>query len=99
RADQKLAGIFQRIEDRVSRLPGVASEGVSVFSFGTGQRTVGFTAPGVNLPDATRLSSENFVSPGYFSTLHIPLLAGRLLNASDAGAAPMAAVVSESFAA
>jgi putative ABC transport system permease protein len=38
------------------------------------------------------------VSPGYFATLRIPLVRGRLLAAVDRAGAPPAAVVSESFA-
>ena len=38
------------------------------------------------------------VSPGYFATLRIPLVRGRLLAAEDRAGAPAAAVVSETFA-
>src|SRR5262249_1798014 len=38
------------------------------------------------------------VSPSYFETMGIPLRRGRLLDAHDRGDAPLAAVISESFA-
>ncbi|HEY1306165.1 MAG TPA: ABC transporter permease [Vicinamibacterales bacterium] len=42
--------------------------------------------------------NRNFVSPGYFRTLGLPLLAGRAFNASDRVGAPLVAVVNETFA-
>ena len=38
------------------------------------------------------------VSPSYFETMHIPLLRGRLLNERDRAGAPVAILISESFA-
>lgn len=96
--DVRIADLYRKIEDGVQRLPGVASEGVSMFSFNEGQRYLDFKAPGVNLPEKLMNTSENFVSPGYFSTLRIPILAGRAFTGSDTLAAEPVAVVSESFA-
>jgi predicted permease len=96
--DARIQDLYRRIEDAVQRLPGVAAEGVSMFSFNEGQRYLDFKAPGVNLPGKALMTSENYVSPGYFSTLHIPLIAGRALSTSDTAAAEPAAVVTESFA-
>ncbi|HVW85309.1 MAG TPA: ABC transporter permease, partial [Bryobacteraceae bacterium] len=98
KTDQRLTNLYQQIEDRVSRLPGVTAEGVSMFSFAEGQRTTSFKAPGVNLPEEVRLTSENFVSPGYFETLRVPMVLGRPLRASDSPGGPLVAVISESFA-
>jgi predicted permease len=94
----RLANLYRLIDERVSRLPGVASEGVSMFSFHEGQRSTDFTAPGVNLPEQARMTSMNFVSPGYFAALRIPVIAGRAMNASDTAAASRVAVVSATFA-
>src|SRR6185437_5488561 len=38
------------------------------------------------------------VSPEYFSTMHVPLRRGRLLNENDRAGAPMAVLISESLA-
>ncbi len=94
----KLTSLYRQIEERVSRLPGVGAEGVSLFSFNEGRRQSSYSAPGVNLPEEQRITIENFVSPGYFATLHIPILLGRALNAGDSDGAPVAAVVSETLA-
>ena len=44
-------------------------------------------------------SNINQVSPGYFATLGVPLLAGRDFDARDRLGSPLVAIVSESFAA
>jgi predicted permease len=98
KADERIADLYRRIEERVRRIPGVDSEGVSMFSFDDGQRVLDFTAPGSSLPDRERIASENYISPGYFSTLHIPILAGRALTDTDTTASTPVGVVSQSFA-
>jgi predicted permease len=42
--------------------------------------------------------SRNFVSPDYFRTIGLPLLAGRAFDARDRAGAPLAAIVNETFA-
>jgi len=96
--DARLAGLYRQIGERISRLPGVASEGVSLFSFNEGQRVLDFTVPGVTLPKETSFTSQNFVSPGYFAALRIPVILGRALSDTDTAAGPQVAVVSGSFA-
>ena len=49
-------------------------------------------------PDTDTNSRYNEVLPGYFSTLGIPLLAGREITASDGLGAPKVAIVNEAFA-
>jgi putative ABC transport system permease protein len=49
-------------------------------------------------PDAAYNVFRYSVSPGYFETLGVPLVRGRLLDARDAAGAPPAAVISESLA-
>jgi predicted permease len=48
-------------------------------------------------PDSRTIVSRRFVTPQYFSTMGIPVLAGRDLADSDTGTAPAVAVVSDSF--
>ena len=47
--------------------------------------------------DTVRRAGFQAVSPGYFATLRIPLVRGRLLAAGDRPGAPPAAVVNETF--
>jgi predicted permease len=95
------SGAFHReLRRRVAELPGVrsaanASRGV--------MRAVGIkmtVAPeGVVLPKDTFLNtSENMVTPAYFDTMGIRLVAGRSLAVSDAGRQPAPIVVNQAFA-
>lgn len=73
--------------DRLSQLPGVKDAGlISVLplsgdSWGDMIRVAGDTRAWAQLP----LEHFRWISPGYFSTLHMPLIAGRFLSASDQG--------------
>jgi predicted permease len=96
--DQSLLSVYQQVEDRIAHLPGVNAEGISLLSFNEGRRQSSFTAPGVSVAEAERVSNENFVSPGYFSVLHIPIVRGRGLTVQDTAASPVVTVVSETFA-
>jgi putative ABC transport system permease protein len=49
-------------------------------------------------PKATYNAFRYAVSPGYFETIGLPLRRGRLLDAHDTAAAPLALVISESLA-
>ena len=96
--DQRLISLYGQIEEKISHLPGVGSEGVSLMAFNEGRRQTTFTVPGLNLPEQMRLTCENFVSAGYFPVLRIPLLLGRSFTPSDTLKSPMVAVISETFA-
>jgi len=96
--------LFAEIERRVAAIPGVASAAVAnEFPLrGGGLNRVAILAPqalsGDITPDVVRRAAFQAVSPGYFATLRIPLVRGRLLGAGDRTGAPPAAVVSETFA-
>ncbi len=84
---QTRASFYEAAIDRVRQLPGVESAAiVSVPPLGGDFwlemiRVAGEARPYMQLP------SEHFrwVSPGYFQTVHLPLVAGRFLNKSDQG--------------
>jgi ABC-type antimicrobial peptide transport system permease subunit len=65
---------------------------------GIGMKTT-VTPLGVVLPKKTFLNtSVNQVTPAYFDTMGMPLLAGRGLDVSDAGRQPAPVVVNQAFA-
>jgi predicted permease len=92
---------LERLQARLAELPGVEqvalAENVPLGLDGGSWEKVSVpdypAAPGENLA-----IYRNLVSPGYFSLLRIPLVAGREFNAADRRGAPLVAMVSEAFA-
>jgi predicted permease len=79
--------LFQRLEEAVKRLPGVDQfASTSALPLTTGHGNTGrFHVPGSLLinPEALPAAQLRFVSPGYFETMRIPILAGRGFTARD----------------
>ena len=97
-----LLGLYDRLTQRLGALPGVQAVGMTDLlpmsgSFdGNGFRIVGRPEPD---PGHTPSEETRSVSRGYFSTMEIRLVEGRLLRASDNGAdsSENVVVVNESF--
>ena len=99
RPDVRLAGLYSRIGERLRSLPGVAAAAVSARLFHEGRQTESFTSPGLNLAQNERhIRQLNFVSPDFFTTLRIPILAGRVFDSRDVPGSPYVAVVGSNFA-
>jgi predicted permease len=94
--------IFARqLVERIRSVPGIASATLADRLPGQGRRSLGrLIVPGVAPPNRQPflLANWNVVEPGYFSTLRIPLLAGRDFNADDHESAPLVAIINESAA-
>jgi len=91
---------YTRVLDRIAALPGVdAAGGVTALPLSGAAGRTAFTIEGRPSATGGNLSSESsLVTPGYFRALGIDLVRGRLFDAHDDVKAPLAAVVSESFA-
>ena len=93
------AQLFDRIERELAAVPGVsdvASASVRVIAnetWGHGVSLDGFEQTAGVSTDAM----SNMVSPGFFKTLGIPLLAGRDFTDADRLEAPRAAIVNQAF--
>jgi predicted permease len=91
---------YERIETRLHALPGVVSVGRSVMTpvSGAGWNSDIHTewSKAVTGDDAS--AWFNFISPGYFATLRMTLLAGRNFNGSDTPTAPKVAIVNKTLA-
>lgn len=91
--------LFERIEDEVAAVPGVTSMTVAIVpvlagdNWGNSLVVEGFEAG----PDTNTNASFNAVSPGYFKTMGIPLIAGREFTRADAATAPKVAIVNQAF--
>ncbi len=87
RDDQPRAAFYREVLERMDRLPGVEHAAVTSVlpltgdSWGDFARVAGDTRPVTQLP----LESFRSVSPEYFSTIHLQLIAGHFFSQSDWG--------------
>jgi macrolide transport system ATP-binding/permease protein len=90
----------RELEARFSALPGVTSAGYSMIPLLSGSNmTNEFVLPGA--PDKSAVASGELpVGPGFFETMQIPLLAGRIFTPADfeSSAKPEPVVVNRGFA-
>ncbi len=94
-ADQRLK-FFEELERRVRTLPGVQSAAFANRFPMRGGWSSGITIDGVG--DSNLSPDAQAVSPGYFETLGIPLVKGRVLTQADRLGARHVAVVNQAFA-
>jgi predicted permease len=96
----QLPAIYRQIQDRLEALPGVRSAALAMNSpQASCCATIDISIDGrtdKGIGDIDTLFER--VSPRYFATLGIPLLAGRDFTASDTQDAPQVAIVDETFA-
>ena len=85
---------FDALRQNVRALPGVTDAGVALVPpFGGVGYTSDFHIAGRPANEYGTEIAHDYVSPEYFSTLRIPLLAGRLLSPADrAGAVPVVVI-------
>jgi predicted permease len=91
---------FDQIESRLGALPGVVSVGRSLIPpiEGGAWNPIISTDWSKALTGDDALAWFNGVSPGYFATLHAPLLAGRNFSSGDTKTAPAVAIVNQTLA-
>lgn len=91
--------LFERIEDELAALPGVASVTASMVplvagsNWGTNVSVQGFE----DGPDVDSNAKFNEIGPGFFRTLGVPLLLGREFERRDTLDAPEVAIVNQAF--
>ncbi|MFZ0429772.1 MAG: hypothetical protein WAO20_16770 [Acidobacteriota bacterium] len=90
---------FNELVRRVSAIPGVSGAALArSLPLGGGGLELGSLRE-MGTPDSSEnqiLADWNVVSPGYFDTLRIPLLAGRGFSDSDRAGMPEVAIINES---
>ncbi|HUL17549.1 MAG TPA: ABC transporter permease [Terriglobales bacterium] len=92
----QLEQFTRHLLERIRAIPGVAAVGASNRYPVSGNTSNDWVLDDKgNHPNGA--SFEDYVSPGYFQTLEIPILAGRDFNLSDTADSPSVAVVNESF--
>jgi predicted permease len=95
--DPRMIAIYEEIERRVSALPGVKAASFAAFFFHQGSWNTGLQVPGVPYDENINIK-HNIVGNGYFSTMQIPLLAGRGFGPEDTASSQHVAIISESMA-
>ena len=96
---ERSLAFFERTEEELAAIPGVTGVTASLVpvlagsSWGSSVRVEGFESG----PDIDAGSRYNEIGPNYFSTLGMPLLAGREFSISDMASAPKVAIVNEAF--
>ena len=100
REKYQVADFYRQVLERIQALPGVRSAvAVSALPYSDHSSGRNFTIEGRTAEPGDQPSGMyQVVSSEYFSTLHIPLRAGRLLNQSDGPDAPKVALISERMA-
>ena len=95
--DPRLASLYKEIEERVSALPGVHAASFSSFVFHEGSWNGSVTVPGmpVNYDVDVR---HNVIGNGFFATMQIPLVAGRIFGPQDTATSQKVAIISEHMA-
>jgi predicted permease len=90
----------EAIESRLRALPGVISAGRSVMTPVSGSGWNGWIQSEWSkaLTGRRSIAWFSFVSPGYFETLRMTLLAGRNFNHGDTHTAPAVAIVNQTLA-
>ncbi len=93
---EERANYYDQLIEKIQSVPGVTS---AAFASEI-PPWLGWKAP-VDIvgekPDPGRTSAMYLVSPGYFSTLHVPLVAGRLFTRQEALRGATYAVVNQTF--
>jgi putative ABC transport system permease protein len=98
--EQSSAGLLEIVR-RIEQVPGVASAGsiqwppLSGLGSATGAWPAGRPAP---KPGDEPVTDVSIVTPGYFATMRIPLMEGRLFSERDREGSPQVAIVSQVLA-
>jgi hypothetical protein len=95
----RIPQILRELTDRLSRSPGVRSAvQVQDVPLNGWSSRMSIALPG-QVRDPDRVVHVNYVGPGFFATLGLPLIAGRDLHPGDASGTRPVAIVGQSLAA
>lgn len=97
--DAQYAPLMREIEEKVKAVPGVQAASFSTFVFNQAQWTSRVFTDGPEPPEGQRSVRQSLVGTDYFTTVGIPLIAGRSFSPHDTATSPKVAVISETMAA
>jgi putative ABC transport system permease protein len=100
--DVEVSNAYKQVVRQIETLPGVKSAGaIDYLPLGLASNTVGFIVQGAEEPapgEAARAARTSVVTPGYFQTLNVQLLDGRLINEQDSEKSQPAIVINARMA-
>ncbi|MFY9553406.1 MAG: ABC transporter permease, partial [Blastocatellia bacterium] len=95
----RLIEYYRQMRDRVAAIPGVSAVTFSAHGpIGDGSSSSSIRIPGVTTGKELFDLYRHLIGPGYFETLGIPVLRGRVLDESDNATGPQVAVVNQALA-
>ena len=99
-SQERMRTLVEQLQNNISSLPGVRAVSMSQLSVLSGDNAISsITVPGYHAKEDEDMGVwTNAVSPGYFATMGIPLLAGRDFTKGDGESAPKVVVVNEALA-
>jgi putative ABC transport system permease protein len=98
-ADRKL-DLYQQIADTIGAMPGIERASGSLITPISGDNwTSALGVAGAPAPPDSDRSQMNIVTPGWFATYGMRIVAGRDIDKRDRTGAPRVAIVNEAFAA
>ncbi len=99
--DEQIERFYDRLASNLNQLPGVESAGVGSDLPWTGydENAGGFTIEGKKPPAGEEFHARyHMATPGYFSALGIPLVAGRFFTPADKPEAPQTIIINRIMA-
>jgi macrolide transport system ATP-binding/permease protein len=93
--DPEITDFYARLRDRLATMPGVRAASLAEDSLINGENLLPISLPGLPPSRETRFLT---VGPDFMTTMQIPILAGRDLQASDHAGTRRVVVISERFA-
>jgi predicted permease len=99
-SDQKLVAFYDAVGEKLAALPGVSAVGMGVPPFSGLAPSSSFSIEGrpAGPGDPGPHSGLNWVTPGYFETLRIPLKAGRYFTKGDRLGSQPVVIIDENLA-
>lgn len=96
---EPLAEYYRQVQERITTIPGVSAVSFSSHGpVGDGASSSSIRIPGVTTGKELFDLHRHLVGPGYFTTLGIPTLTGRVLDERDNPSGPKVAVVNQTLA-
>ena len=97
--DERLVNLQQQIEQRVQLVPGVHAASFAMFTFNQGEWSDDVTVQGVpRTPQNSQDVLYNVVGRGFFSTMSLPIVAGKGFDEHYAIDSPKVAVINQTMA-